>query len=170
MRWLRQHRRAAIWIGALVAVGVVYVLRSRASSAASSSSTPTAATGTVSQPASDYATGYDSGFTAGLGSTGVATSGGGGGGTVGTGGGGGGGGGKGGAVKGHGAAVTARLDQILKDLEKPGLAAARRARLIAAYHSITGKTYNPQRNPYRPKHGKPSRRRTGAGKGTNHPA
>lgn len=152
MKWLKTHRKAAIWIGALVAVGVVYLIRARAATTATAGAvTPQNPNGTASQPASDYASGYDSGYTAGLGAIT-------GGGATGTSGGGvssGGGGGKGGGSKGPTATKGQIIAQINKDLLKPGLSAARRAALLTRFHQLTGRTWTKAHDPYAPGHKAP---------------
>lgn len=145
MSWVKTHRKAAIWLGALLAVGVVFLLRSRSTAATAAAQTAQNPSGTVSgvDPTGTYATGYDSGFSAGLGSVG------GGGGT--------------GVVatptppgKGGGTSTSKgnRIAQLLKDLAKPGLSAARRLQLMAVYHQVTGRPYSAKRNPYLPGHKK----------------
>ena len=144
--WIRKHRKATIWLVAIAAVGIVLVLRSRLAGAAQATVPDTlggsATDGTVSagDPLGTFASGYDAGFSSGLGTGGsIATVGG---------------GGKGGVGStsnpaGTKATKEQRLAQILKDLAKPGLTAARRLQLQTTYHQITGKKYTVARNPYK---------------------
>ena len=152
MKWIKTHRKAAIWIGALLAVGVVYLIRARAAAttATAGAVTPQNPNGTASQPASDYASGYDSGYTAWLGAIT-------GGGSTGTGGGGvsSGGGGSHKPAPGPTATKGQIIAQIEKDLLKPGLSAARRAALLTRFHQLTGRTWTKAKDPYAPGHKAP---------------